>query len=67
MAENEREQLVKKCTTMLDGIESNLRRIWPDDKPCPGKDDDEYWTYQALVSAMVHIGDLRCDLDAVLD
>lgn len=62
----EKVEMIRKPTDMLDEIESYLREIWPDDKPAATRDDEEFWLYNQLSAAMVHISDLRCDLNCIL-
>ncbi len=65
----EKYEIVQKAMTDLDGIEARLRKIWPDDKPVPNRynDAENYCFWYNVRSALVHIADLRCDLDGVLD
>lgn len=66
MTEKERMELIDKTMTMLDGVESNLRQIWPEDKTGPSdKESIEYWIWYNTVCALVHIGDIRADLHAL--
>lgn len=58
---------INKMMTELDGIERGIREIWPDDKSAPAKNDIEYWLYNSLLCAMVHISDLKYDLESALE
>ncbi len=61
----EKRELKNKVWNNLDEIEAIVKQIWPDDKPMPDKDDDEYELWLNLTAAMVHVGDLRMDFEAV--
>jgi len=66
MPKEKREELMEKAMTELDGIESYLRQVWPDNKPGPtSKNDEDYWLYLVYTSASVHLADLRLDLEGL--
>ena len=59
--------LIEEAMEKLNEIEASFRTIWPDDKPAPARSDKEFWLYNWLSSGMVHLNDLRSDLDALFD
>lgn len=66
MPKEKREELMGKAMTELDGIESYLRQVWPDDRPAPtNKNDEDYWLHTVYTTAMVHLADLRLDLEGL--